>query len=64
MTGPEIARLTGLTADSVRVNLGRGMSNSPPKAGGGRSGKMARRCSPAGLPALNQAGCEQFPESL
>lgn len=25
MTGPEIARLTGLTADSVRVNLCRGM---------------------------------------
>jgi len=25
MTGPEIARVTGLTADSVRVNLCRGM---------------------------------------
>jgi RNA polymerase sigma-70 factor (ECF subfamily) len=25
MTGPEIARRTGLTADSVRVNLCRGM---------------------------------------
>lgn len=35
MTGPEIAKVTGLTADSVRVNLCRGMKRLRELAGGG-----------------------------
>jgi len=35
MTGPEIAKVTGLTADSVRVNLCRGMKMLRERAGGG-----------------------------
>ncbi len=34
MTGPEIARQTGLTADSVRVNLSRGMKMLRERLGG------------------------------
>jgi len=36
MTGPEIAQRTGLTADSVRVNLVRGMKTACGRAGGSR----------------------------
>jgi len=37
MTGPEIAKVTGLTADSVRVNLCRGMKMLRELAGGGQT---------------------------
>jgi RNA polymerase sigma-70 factor (ECF subfamily) len=36
MTGPEIARQTGLTPDSVRVNLCRGMKLLREALGGGK----------------------------
>jgi RNA polymerase sigma-70 factor (ECF subfamily) len=44
MTGPEIAKATGLTADSVRVNLCRGMKMLRESAGSVQAGRVPARC--------------------
>jgi RNA polymerase sigma-70 factor (ECF subfamily) len=44
MTGPEIAKATGLTADSVRVNLCRGMKMLRELTAGVEGRRMEKRC--------------------
>ena len=48
MTGPEIAKLTGLTPDSVRVNLCRGMKMLRELAGAGTGDGKSRASSREG----------------
>ena len=44
MTGPEIAKVTGLTPQSVRVNLCRGMKMLRELAAGSEGKRAERKC--------------------